>query len=187
MLHYMKKSEQTFWPTQYSHLICWHSNFEFCFPCVITIGIALHAAKSELPMSAFCVCPKPAGGQPIHSYEPGELLIVSNTSSVATELGSPCSVPLTSHGRSWVKHVLPLSHSFLTQRMGILLALPVFKKFYWRIADLQCCVSVRDSEVIQLYTQSFFFHILFPFRSSQRTEQSSLCSTVGPCWLSNIE
>ena len=31
---------------------------------------------------------------------------------------------------------------------------------------------------------SILFHILFPYRSLQGIEQSSLCCTVGPCWLS---
>ena len=31
---------------------------------------------------------------------------------------------------------------------------------------------------------SILFQILFPFRLLQSTEQSSLCYTVGPCWLS---
>ena len=29
-----------------------------------------------------------------------------------------------------------------------------------------------------------FFHIPFPYRSLQNIEYSSLCCTVGPCWLS---
>ena len=31
---------------------------------------------------------------------------------------------------------------------------------------------------------SIFFQIYFPYRSLQNTEDSSLCYTVGPCWLS---
>ena len=31
---------------------------------------------------------------------------------------------------------------------------------------------------------SIIFQVLFPFRLLQSTEQSSLCYTVGPCWLS---
>ena len=42
------------------------------------------------------------------------------------------------------------------------------------------------STVIQLYILhvSILFQILFQFRFLQNSEQSSLCSTVGPCWLS---
>ena len=41
------------------------------------------------------------------------------------------------------------------------------------------------SKVIQLYIHvSILFQILFPFRLLQNIEQSSLCYTVGPCWLS---
>ena len=51
------------------------------------------------------------------------------------------------------------------------------------IFDLQCCVSfsiVIHSKVIQLY----IFQILFHFRLLQDIERSSMCHTVGPCWLS---
>ena len=53
----------------------------------------------------------------------------------------------------------------------------------WAIVDLQCCVSgVQQSDsVIHI---SILFQILFPFGLLQNTEQSSLCYTVGPCWLS---
>ena len=42
------------------------------------------------------------------------------------------------------------------------------------------------SRVIQLYIYMyiFFFQILFPYRLLQNIEYSSLCYTVGPCWLS---
>ena len=33
-------------------------------------------------------------------------------------------------------------------------------------------------------TTTILFKILFPFRLLQSTEQSSLCCTIGPCWLS---
>ena len=59
--------------------------------------------------------------------------------------------------------------------------------FYWSIVDLQCCVSFRcTAKVIQLYVYiySFFFKIFFSYRLSQNIEQSSLCYTVDPSWLS---
>ena len=43
-------------------------------------------------------------------------------------------------------------------------------------------VQQRDS-VIHTHV-SILFQILFPFRMLQITEQSSLCYTVSPCWLS---
>ena len=42
--------------------------------------------------------------------------------------------------------------------------------------------AIQQSEsVIHIYT---FFFIFFSVMVSQDTEYSSLCSTVGPCWLS---
>ena len=45
-----------------------------------------------------------------------------------------------------------------------------------------------QSRVIQLYVYmlSILFQILSPFRLLQSTEQSSLCYTVRPCWLSSL-
>ena len=43
-------------------------------------------------------------------------------------------------------------------------------------------VQQRDSD-IHVHV-SILFQILFPFRLLQSIEQSSLCCTVGPCWLS---
>ena len=44
--------------------------------------------------------------------------------------------------------------------------------------------GVRQSDsVIHIYV-SILFQILFPFSLLQSIEQSSLCYTVGPCWLS---
>ena len=34
-----------------------------------------------------------------------------------------------------------------------------------------------------IYLYLLFFYIIFPFRLLQNIEQSSLCYTVGPCWL----
>ena len=54
---------------------------------------------------------------------------------------------------------------------------------YWNIVYLQYCISFR-------YTAKWFsyicilFLVLFHYRLLQDTEYSSLCYTVGPCWLS---
>ena len=41
----------------------------------------------------------------------------------------------------------------------------------------------QSGSVIHVH-MSILFQILFPFRWSHNIEQSSLCYTVGPCWLS---
>ena len=71
----------------------------------------------------------------------------------------------------------------------------IFKKslFYigvWLINNVVLFpgVQVEKSDSV-LYTHiSILFKILFPFRLLKSTEQTSLCYTVGPCWLfiSNI-
>ena len=43
-------------------------------------------------------------------------------------------------------------------------------------------VQQSDSVIINMY--SILFQILFPFRLLRNVESSSLCYTVGPCWLS---
>ena len=44
--------------------------------------------------------------------------------------------------------------------------------------------GVQQSDSVIHIHVSILFQILFPFRLSQNIEQSSLCYTVGPCWLS---
>ena len=44
--------------------------------------------------------------------------------------------------------------------------------------------GVQQSDSVIRIHVSVLFQILFPIRLSQSTEQSSLCYTVGPCWLS---
>ena len=42
---------------------------------------------------------------------------------------------------------------------------------------------------IYIYTHTHthtLYQILFPYRLLQNTEYSSLCCTVGPCWLSSL-
>ena len=40
----------------------------------------------------------------------------------------------------------------------------------------------QSDSVIHIHV-SILFQIIFPFRLLHNTEQSSLCYTVGPCWL----
>ena len=44
--------------------------------------------------------------------------------------------------------------------------------------------GVQQSDSIICIHESILFQILFPFRLLHNIEQSSLCYTVGPCWLS---
>ena len=44
--------------------------------------------------------------------------------------------------------------------------------------------GVQQSDSVLHRRVSLLFQILFPFRLLHNIEQSSLCSTVGPCWLS---
>ena len=75
---------------------------------------------------------------------------------------------------------------FLLNFYFLFLKFILILNFYWSIVDLQCCVSFRCTTVNQLYIYIYplFFQILFPYRSLQSIEQSSLCYTVGPYLLS---
>ena len=44
--------------------------------------------------------------------------------------------------------------------------------------------GVQQSDLVIHIHVSILFQILFPFKLLQNIEQSSLCYTVGPCWLS---
>ena len=44
--------------------------------------------------------------------------------------------------------------------------------------------GVQQSDSVVHVHVSILFQILFPVRLLHNIEQSSLCSTVGPCWLS---
>ena len=46
--------------------------------------------------------------------------------------------------------------------------------------------GVQQSDSVVHIHVSIFFQILFPFTLLQNIEQSSLCYTVGPCWLSIV-
>ena len=63
----------------------------------------------------------------------------------------------------------------------------MYLNFYWSIADLQCCVSfwctAKWFSCIYMYIY-ILFHILFHYGLSQDIEYSSLCYTVGHCFLS---
>ena len=57
-----------------------------------------------------------------------------------------------------------------------------FLKFYWSIVDLRCYHFCCTTKWFRYTCTHILFQILFPFRLSQNTEQSSLCSTAGSCW-----
>ena len=64
-----------------------------------------------------------------------------------------------------------------------------FILFYWNIVGLQCCAifSCTAKRFSFIYTYIYiFFKILFSYRLSHNTEQSSLYYTEGPCWLPYI-
>jgi len=44
--------------------------------------------------------------------------------------------------------------------------------------------GVKQSDSVIHILVSILFQIILPFRLLQSIEQSSLCCTVGPCWLS---
>ena len=45
-------------------------------------------------------------------------------------------------------------------------------------------IQLYIHKCIYIYTYIFFFYILFHYRLLQGIQYSSLCYTVGPCWLS---
>ena len=53
-------------------------------------------------------------------------------------------------------------------------------KYSW--FTMLCCFQVY-SKVIKLYLY-IFFQTFFPYKLLQNVEYSSLCYTIGPCWLS---
>ena len=46
--------------------------------------------------------------------------------------------------------------------------------------------AVQQNDRYIIYIYIFFFHVLFHYGLSQDTEYSSLCCTVGPCFLSSL-
>ena len=59
----------------------------------------------------------------------------------------------------------------------------IFSFLIWNIVGLQCCVSFMCiAKWLILYTHRHI-QILFPWRSLQSTEYSSLCYLVGTCWI----
>ena len=58
-------------------------------------------------------------------------------------------------------------------------------KMYSSDSDLSLSLSLSIYIYIHTHTHTHhFFQSLFPYRLLQNTESSSLCYTVGPCWLS---
>ena len=71
--------------------------------------------------------------------------------------------------------------------VGFAYFLSFFKiNFYWSIADLQSCVSFCCTAkwISYMYTYIHSFLDSIPYRLLQNIEYSSLCYTVGPCFLS---
>jgi len=64
-----------------------------------------------------------------------------------------------------------------------------FFKFYIGVSLINNVVLVsglqQSDSVIHTHV-SIHFQILFPYRLLQNIKQSSMCCTVGPCWLSSI-
>ena len=56
--------------------------------------------------------------------------------------------------------------------------------FYWSIIDLQCVLTSAIQKSDSRIYICILFYILFHYGLSQDVEYSSLCCTVGPCWLS---
>ena len=52
------------------------------------------------------------------------------------------------------------------------------------INNVLLVAGVQQSDSVIHIHISILFQVLFPFRLLQNIEQSSLCYTVGPCWLS---
>ena len=52
------------------------------------------------------------------------------------------------------------------------------------ISNVVLVSGVQKSDSVVRIHASILFQVLFPFRLLQNIEQSSLCYTVGPCWLS---
>ena len=65
----------------------------------------------------------------------------------------------------------------------------LFKKFLFYIGvqlinNIVLVSGVQQSDSVIPIQVPLLFQILFPFRLLENIEQSSLCYTVGPCWLS---
>ena len=56
----------------------------------------------------------------------------------------------------------------------------IFKKFYWCIVDLQCCVNF--SYTAKWFSHTYTYTYPFSYRLSQNIEWIALCYRAGPCW-----
>ena len=70
---------------------------------------------------------------------------------------------------------------------------PFLLKFFNFILEYHCMEYIvlvsgvqQNDSIIHIHV-SILFEILFPFRLLQNIEQSSLCYTVGSCWLSILK
>ena len=82
------------------------------------------------------------------------------------------------------------SVSEVTEQLGFFVFIFLIKKlkqFYigvYLINSVMLVSGVQQSDSIIHIQVSILFQILFPFWLLQNIEQSSLCYSVGPCWLS---
>ena len=64
----------------------------------------------------------------------------------------------------------------------------IWSDFYlflnWSIVYFWCCISFKCTAKYSVFQIHILFQILFHYRLLQGIEYSSLCYTVGPCWLS---
>ena len=112
------------------------------------IYIYLFFLKNLFPFSLLSRVPSPCW------------LSTYNIPMCACQSQSPTTLPLNSHSSK--VHSLMFTCLFLT---------------LWSIVDLQCCVSftVQQGDSVMHSYISTLFQILFPYRSLQSIEQSSLC------------
>ena len=91
----------------------------------------------------------------------------------------PACFPIPVWNTSW----------YILQHCSFFVCFHLIFIFNWSMVDLQCCVSFKYTAqwfsyiYIHIYIH-ILFQILFPYRLSQNIDYSSLCYTVGPCWLS---
>ena len=91
---------------------------------------------------------------------------------------------LLKHILKWLLASTCFAHTFPKYLvLGFFFFCIIFSFLIWNIVGLQCCVSFMCiAKWLILYTHRHI-QILFPWRSLQSTEYSSLCYLVGTCWI----
>ena len=118
-------------------------------------------------------------GWPFNHFISGHLLCKFSVHLlfVVSILRQPTSFPVPD------THIWCPRHSFI-----LLLIFTFFKLLllYWTIVDYQAVLvsGVQQSDSVMHIPISVLFQIPFQFRLLHNIEQSSLCYTVDPCWLS---